>query len=160
MVTIPLEELLWFVDDCLSSMLDVVEGLGDDLANTPPDLPGANSAYAILTHCLGVVGWWGGEMIAGRDVVRDRDAEFVASGPVAGLREEVRRTRRRLDEDLEHLDATAPLAKRPDPGYAELPYGRTRSGVLLHVFHELAQHLGQMELTRDVLIAQGRPGAP
>jgi hypothetical protein len=29
--------------------------------------------------------------------------------------------------------------------------------VLLHIFEELAQHLGQMELSRDVLIA--KPGS-
>jgi len=34
-------------------MLDIVTRLGDDLANRHLDLPGANSPYAILTHCLG-----------------------------------------------------------------------------------------------------------
>ncbi|HJR38618.1 MAG TPA: DinB family protein [Nocardioidaceae bacterium] len=156
----PVEELLWFVDDCLSSMLDVVEGLGDDLANTRPELAGANSPYAILTHCLGVIDWWGGVMISGRQVVRDRDAEFVATGPVSGLREQVRRTRDRLGEDVRQLDPQAAPLGPVDEELAGLPYGRTRSAVLLHVFHELAQHLGQMEITRDLLVAGERSAAP
>jgi hypothetical protein len=159
-ITMPVEELLWFVDDCLSSMLDVVEGLGDDLANTRPELAGANSPYAILTHCLGVIDWWGGVMISGRQVVRDRDAEFVATGPVSGLREQVRRTRDRLREDLQQLDPQAPPVGPVDEELAGLPYGRTRSAVLLHVFHELAQHLGQMEITRDLLVAGELRAAP
>ena len=30
----------------------------------------------------------------------------------------------------------------------------TQGDVLLHVYEELAQHLGQLEVTRDVLLAQ------
>src|SRR3712207_8993864 len=52
MIELTLEEYLWFVDDCLESMTRIVEELGDDLANTRPALPGANSPYAVLTHCL------------------------------------------------------------------------------------------------------------
>lgn len=160
MLTISTDDFLWFVDDCLSAMTDIVTGLGDDLANTAPDLPGANSPYAILTHCLGVVGWWGGVQVAGRPVDRDRDAEFVARGPVAELPQAVRRTRARLAEDLERFDPVAAPAGDVDEDYAGLPFGRTQAGVLLHVFHELAQHLGQLEITRDVLTARQRPAAP
>jgi hypothetical protein len=154
MVTMSTEDYLWFVDDCLEAMTEIVEGLGDELANTPPALAGANSPYAILVHCLGVVGWWGGEMVAGRDVVRDRDAEFVAAGPVAGIREEVRRARDRLVADLAHLVSDAPPAKAPHGKDAGLPFGRSQAGVLMHVFHELAQHRGHMEVTRDLLMTE------
>ncbi|MCA0337442.1 MAG: DUF664 domain-containing protein [Actinobacteria bacterium] len=35
---------------------------------------------------------------------------------------------------------------------------RSQGAVLLHVHEELAQHLGQMEVIRDVLLARrGRP---
>jgi hypothetical protein len=33
----------------------------------------------------------------------------------------------------------------------DLPYA-TKGGVLVHILEELYQHLGQMELTRDVLL--------
>jgi hypothetical protein len=151
-----LDEYLWFIDDFLDTMAGIVEGLGDDLANTRPTLPGANSPYAILTHCLGVMAWWGGEMVAGHDVERDRPAEFTATGPTAELREKVRRARAEFTHDLEHLDGSAPPARTPDADYADLPYGRTQGGVLLHVLQELAQHLGHLEITRDLLLA-GHP---
>lgn len=154
MITLSLDDFVWFVDDCLDSMLAIVRDLGDDLANERLDVPGANSPYAILTHCLGVVDWWSGEMVAGVPVERDRDAEFTARGPVAPMTEAVRRTRSRLADNLAHLDPTAPVARPPRDDFAELPYGRTQGAVLLHVFHELAQHLGQMEVTRDVLRAR------
>lgn len=157
MITIARDEYLWFVDDCLGAMLGIVEDLGDDLANTRPELEGANAPYAILTHCLGVLTWWGGAKIAGRDVDRDRAAEFVATGPVAAMAEEVRRTRDRFAEDLQHLSPQDRPAGIRDDELAALPYGRTQSAVLLHVFHELAQHLGQMELTRDLLRTAARP---
>ncbi len=158
MLTLTLDDFLWFVDDCLDAMLDIVTGLGDDLANRSLDVPGANSPYAILTHCLGVVEWWSGEMVAGRDVERDRAAEFTAHGPVAELPEAVRRTRARLMADLAALDSAAPPVRPGDEELLEYPYGRTQGGVLLHVFHELAQHRGQMEVTRDVLL-EGAAGA-
>ena len=158
MLTLTLDDFLWYVDDCLDAMLDIVTGLGDDLANRSLDVPGANSPYAILTHCLGVVEWWSGEMVAGRDVERDRAAEFTARGPVAELPEAVRRTRSRLVADLADLDSAAPPAKPGDEELLGYPYGRTQGGVLLHVFHELAQHRGQMEVTRDVLL-EGAAGA-
>src|SRR3954470_7363780 len=143
MIQLTLADYLWFVDDCLDAMTGMVEELGDDLANRRPDLPGANSPYAILTHCLGVLEFWGGAAVAGREIHRDRDAEFVATGPVSDMRSHVARSRGKLDADLGSLSAEdRPLAPLPEED-AGLPFDRTQAGVLLHVFHELAQHRGQ-----------------
>ncbi|MGH8965404.1 MAG: DUF664 domain-containing protein [Actinomycetes bacterium] len=158
MIALSVEDYLWFVDACLTDMVEIVTGLGDELANTRPKLPGANSPYAILTHCLGMMTWWSGEAVAGHPVQRDRDAEFVATGPVAELPDLVARARRALDADLERLEPTSPITTEPDDHYADTPYARTRAGVLMHVFHELAQHLGQMEITRDLFVTTGEPG--
>jgi hypothetical protein len=35
----------------------------------------------------------------------------------------------------------------------ELPSGRTQGGALVHIYEELAQHRGQMEICRDVLLS-------
>src|SRR6266568_6937051 len=84
------DDLAYFVDRAIDGMIEIVRDLGDELACTRPDLPGANSPYAILFHCLGVMGYWGGHTVAGRDMDRDRDAEFRANGlrrhPRPGLR--------------------------------------------------------------------------
>ena len=147
---------MWFVDLALSEMAAIVESLGDDLANRRPPFRGANSAYVILTHCLGVMEYWGGATVAERPVQRDRSAEFSARGEVAPLLRRAQQARRRLREDIVGLDAQAkPVTVQRDPD-DPVPYSEAKGAVLLHVLEELFQHLGQMEVTRDALVAGGR----
>jgi hypothetical protein len=147
-------DYLWFVDLALRGMARIVADLGDELANRQPPFPGANSPYVILTHCLGVMEFWGGASVAGRSIGRDRAAEFTASGPVAPLLERAAAARRRLAEDLSGLDPWAePGSVRRKPDDPE-PYTETKGAVLLHILEELFQHLGHMEVTRDALTAQ------
>jgi uncharacterized damage-inducible protein DinB len=144
-------DYLFFVDAALAGMVDIVTELGDDLANRRPDLPGANAPYAVLTHCLGVMEYWAGCVVAGRSIERDREAEFRASGQVADLVGRVRRAQEQLRSDLQTLDPHAPprVAPRQEPD----PSTATQGGVLMHIYEELAQHRGQMEGCRDVLRA-------
>jgi hypothetical protein len=94
-----LPDLMWYLDQALDDMISIVVELGDHDANVSPDLPGANSPFAILTHCLGVMEYWGGQMIAGRPVHRDRPAEFRATGAVAELADRAAAARRQLYAD-------------------------------------------------------------
>lgn len=145
------EDYLWFTGRALDGMAAILAELGDDWANRRPSPPGANTPYGIVTHCLGVLEFWAGGLVAGRAVERDRDAEFAASGPVAGLIERVVAAKGRLRADLSVAEPAEPL-RAPAPGkYAETPAGRSQGGALQHVYEELAQHHGQLELTRDVL---------
>jgi hypothetical protein len=152
-ITLSVDDFLWFVDEALAQAVSAVEALGDDLVDQRPDLPGANAPFAIVTHLLGVMEWWGGHAIAGRPVQRDRDAEFVATGTVAELLERIRAARAQLAIDLRSLDPTAPPRGNLDPADAALPLGRTQAGVALHLYEELAQHLGHLQLTSDLLRA-------
>jgi hypothetical protein len=149
---ISLEDYLWFLDNALDDMVGMVTELGDERASQAPQLPGANSPYAVLTHCLGVMDYWGGQVIAGRRIERDRPAEFVANGRVADLAKRARRARAQLVRDIADFDAAAAPRGPVEPDDAELPLGRTQGGVLLHIYTELAQHRGQMEITRDILL--------
>ena len=142
------EAFLGFCDSALIAMADIVTGLGDNLANRRPDLPGANSPVQILTHCLGVMGWWAGAVNLGRPVARDRDAEFEAVCRVADLAADVERARRQFHDDVAAADPAAEPTRRE-----HLHDYATQGAVLLHVYEELAQHRGQMEITRDVLAA-------
>lgn len=148
---ISVSDFLYYLDDTLDGMVGVVSELGDELANLRPDIPGVNSPFAILTHCLGVMEYWGGEIIAGRSIVRDRPAEFRATGPVTELTDRVERARRQLRADIAALDPFGPPRGVPRAEDAALPLARTQGGALLHIYEELAQHRGQMEITRDVL---------
>ena len=149
---ISIDDYLVFVDQALDQMVDLLTSLGDERVNLTPDVVGANSAYAIVTHCLGVMEYWGGAVVAGRTIERDRDAEFVATGEVDALVSRVRAAQRQLRSDLAELDPFA-VPRGPVPRDArDLPLGRTRGGALMHVYEELAQHLGQLEVGRDVVM--------
>jgi hypothetical protein len=150
---ISVEDYLFFVDDALDGMIAIVEELGDERANLRPDVEGANTAYVILTHCLGVMEYWAGHAVAGRSINRDRAAEFTASGPVGELVERARRSRAQLVEDLTDVDpfSAPPLAVSTHP--ARRVHARTQGGALIHLYEELAQHRGQMEAGREVMLA-------
>jgi hypothetical protein len=140
-----------YVDRAVEAMADIVGDLGDDLADARPHLPGANSPYAILRHCLGVMEFWGGQVVAGRTVDRDREAEFRASGPVAGLIADAREAQRRFRTVIVTADPKArPPGDHPATGVDELEL-TSQGHALLHVMEEVCQHLGQMEITRDLL---------
>jgi gluconokinase len=144
---------LRFCDEALEHMRDMVLELGDDLASTRPDLPGANSPFAILTHCLGVVGRWASTVNLGEVIARDRDAEFTATGAVAVLAADTDRMRQSLAAWVAASDPEAPPVNPPVP--PEDFFIATQGGVLFHVYEELAQHRGQLEITRDLLRATG-----
>lgn len=149
------EDLLLFVDRALDGMLDIIEGLGDDLANRAPGLPGANSPYAILYHSVAVCHYWIGALVADRKFNRDRDSEFTATGNVADLRRSVSDLKRQLREDIQHVRGDQPPLSGPNQQYSPLPSeyrGWTQGAALMHTLEELAQHHGQMELTRDMLL--------
>ncbi|SDP21960.1 Protein of unknown function [Pedococcus dokdonensis] len=145
------ETYLGFCDEALVAMRDLVVELGDDLANRRPELPGANSPFAILTHCLGVTARWASTVNLGEVVPRDRDAEFTATGEVAALAADTDRVRASLRDWVARTDVAAP-PRRPTTPRQDW-YAATAGGVLMHVYEELAQHRGQLELTRDVLRA-------
>lgn len=153
-VAVSSADYLWFAELALGEMIRIVADLGDDVANRRPPLPGANSPYVILTHCLGVLEYWAGATVAGRTIERDRDAEFTADGDVGSLCQRAEAARRRLRGDLTGLDSWAnPGSVRRDPA-DPVPYSETKGAVLLHILEELFQHLGQMEITRDLLRAE------
>ncbi len=79
-VAVPAPDYLWFVDLALREMARIVGELGDELANRRPPFRGGNSPFVILTHCLGVLEYWGGATVAQRPVQRDRAAEFTRAG--------------------------------------------------------------------------------
>jgi bifunctional pyridoxal-dependent enzyme with beta-cystathionase and maltose regulon repressor activities len=104
-----------------------------------------------VTHCLGVVEYWAGQVNLGRDVHRDRAAEFTATGPVADLLARTHAVLEQLSADVasatDRTEVSAPPAEwASGPDRALSP-----SGVLMHVYEEVSQHLGQMEVIRDAL---------
>ena len=156
---ISVDEYLRFCDDALDGYAAVVTELGDHLVNARlGGTPGSNSAFALVTHVAGMTAHWARTVNRGVVVPRDRPAEFTATGTAAAALALVESTRALL-----HHDATAasPRQLPRNPAHEKdgsISYA-TQGEVLLHVYEELAQHLGQLEVTRDVLLAQGAGNA-
>jgi Protein of unknown function (DUF664) len=149
------DDFLYFMNRALDGMVRVAEELGDERVNLRPDLPGTNSPYVILYHAVCSTHFWCGAILAGRRVTRDRDAEFQATGTVADLRKAVEDLQQQLPKDLEHVQGDRPLI-HPDGllpihvqhGVRDWSQGKA----LIHAYEELAQHFGQLEITRDILM--------
>jgi Protein of unknown function (DUF664) len=99
------------------------------------------------------VGYWGGHVVAGREVHRDRDAEFTASGSVAELRDRIPGVLAQLREDIAASTAGTGLAAEPTASTFRSDRPLSRDGALMHLYEEVAQHHGQMEGLRDALLA-------
>jgi Protein of unknown function (DUF664) len=154
------EQYLYFTGRALGGMTEIVAGLGDDLANRKPALDGANSPYALLNHCLGVASYWAGSLVAGRAVPRDRAGEFTASGPVGPLLAQAQVVAAQLAGDVAAAEPRMPLHGNPRADFQGPDRDLDQGAALLHVYEELAQHHGQMQILRDVLLAEtGTPQA-
>jgi len=152
-----LEDLLYFIDVAVDEMAGILEDLGDELANQVPALSQANSPYAILNHSLGVMAFWGGQVAAGREIHRDRQAEFTARGEIKDLVARAEEAKRQLRADLESAPQDGVAEQRP-----RYPVGPERpsflwSTAVVHTLVELAQHRGKMEITRDLLRRDAAP---
>ncbi len=151
-MTIAPEAFLPFINEALEGMVGIAETLGDGRINRRPDLPDTNSPYAILAHCVGMTTYWLGSVLCGRPSTRDRDSEFRARGTLNEIRRAVKALQQQIREDISHVQGDQPL-DHPLDLHGQTQY-HTQGDVLLHCYTELAQHHGQMELTRDILLAQ------
>ncbi|MBM3129797.1 MAG: DUF1572 domain-containing protein [Chloroflexi bacterium] len=110
--------------------------------------PGAemNSIGAIATHIAGSLKWYLGEVIAQRDMRRDRDAEFRARG------KDARTLAQMLDEAREFareiLETITP-AMLDETRQARTRTVIVRQGVM-HIVAHTAQHVGQIEITAQL----------
>lgn len=155
---VPLDVVLVHIDRALTGMTTTLRELGDELANADPGLPGGNTAYQIVRHCCGVMEFWGGRVLADRSITRNRDAEFSSSGSVDDLILLVQRQRDAFTDDLAGFEGAAaprgPLRER-DLDRDEV---RSQGGVLMHIYEELAQHHGHLEITADIVRARTASG--
>jgi hypothetical protein len=151
---ISVEEYLDVCDAALDGYAQVCRALGDDLVSVRlDDVPGSNSAFGLVAHVVGVMAWWGRTVNRGIAVPRDRDAEFRATGTVDEALALLDAGRAGLHEDVAAAKPReAPVAPPPP----EDDIAATQGGVLLHIYEELTQHLGQLEVTRDVLLSRNR----
>lgn len=148
----------------LPAIRAAVSDLGGDspgsLVHVSPTPAGSawpsNSAAGLVRHLCGVLTSWGAACLGGEDVVRERATEFGYEG--------------RVEPEVEHLAALVdrlpawaaaarvrgtlahPTGTEFDVAAARRAGTLTVDWVLAHILHDVAGHLGHLEVTRDVLL--------
>jgi hypothetical protein len=114
-------------------------------------LASANSLYVLAIHTLAnteenLLG-----VLCGQPVQRQRETEFTAQG-MSAKATQVRwaQLRAQLLENLAELSSTDLDQEREHPRRGQL----TGRDVLIIVARHTAEHLGQAELTRDLVLAE------
>jgi hypothetical protein len=148
---VPKDVVLVHVGRALDGMTATLRDLGDELANMPSGLDGGNTAYQIVRHCCGVLEFWGGQVLADRPITRDRPAEFTSSGTVDELLVLLARQRALFATDLAGFDGMAPARGPLEERNMDRDEVRTQGGILMHVYEELAQHRGHLDITADIV---------
>lgn len=139
------------------SVLEELQGLPDDALNRALPLPETNTLYALATHILGAGEFWSLAMAGARPLERDRPAEFRARGKLADLAPRYERWLTDAHATLDVLPDDA-LAQPVTPPAEFQPWDdepMTLGDCLLHAVDHTALHLGHIQLTRQLLRAEG-----
>lgn len=149
-MTISVDDFTMFCDRTIDAMVRSVSDLDDDTVNSHPDLDGANSPFVLITHALAAARFWTEHVVLGEPSDRDRASEFEASGTTAELVASCHAAKARL---AERAPAIAQATSLQGEGVTRTPIPRewTVGAVLMHTYEELAQHLGHLEITVDLV---------
>lgn len=136
--------LLSFLDQYRDTMVFKLEGLDEEQARWAPTEQ-ANSLLTLIVHLTGVERAWAEGVIAGKQIERDRDAEFrelVDRTTVPQAMEAYLAQGERTNEIVRGLDLGQPCAA--EAGYSV-------RWVLLHLLEETARHAGHADITRELI---------
>ena len=152
---ITIDDFLLFSRRTVTGTLAAVDRLGDERINVRPELPGVSTPYQLVTHAFAAAEFWCSHIVCGHPTDRVRDDEFLATGTVADLHTAAAALLARLDELAPEMAAATEVAFQPQTQTPlEAPW--TVGAALIHAYEELAQHLGHLEMTVDVLTAAER----
>jgi uncharacterized damage-inducible protein DinB len=142
------------LEELRDQVKSLLEGLPQEALDWRPiegeDELATNSLTAMVVHLAGSETFWMKEIIGGKKIVRDREAEFAAKGfSLSELRAKIEATAKVTAETLSALT---------EKQLEELRKWRERSvsvrWCILHVIEHIAQHLGHMQLTRQLWLAK------
>jgi uncharacterized damage-inducible protein DinB len=144
------------LDDLRNQVKALLEGLPPEALDWRPIQAegelATNSLAVLAVHLAGSQTYWMKEIIGRTPIQRDREAEFVAKGI-------------RLDDLKARLDAAgkiveevlSPLSERQmeeERKFRDKPI--TIRGGILQVIEHVAQHIGHMQLTRQLWLARSK----
>jgi len=135
----------------LDKMCTAIDDLDRHHLEWRPAVGEANTISALVTHVLGNVRAWVLGVCCSQPVKRDRPAEFRATGSDA--RELIERTRvvgREAEEaqDASTLDELREVIDRLTSRRSREPV--TGRDAVVHAIAHAAEHLGHIEITRDL----------
>ena len=132
-------------------MLAVATTLGEPLLNERPTSVGTNPVGALVLHCCTVCEFWLGHVALGRPTTtRDREAEFTRRTTLSECRDAVDIALQQAAQDVHRLAEGEGV---PHDARRRLHGGvGDDDAVVLHLLEEVFQHLGQIEVTKDVLL--------
>jgi len=141
----------------LDKLCGAIDGLNAEQLNWKPPVEESNSIYVIATHTLGNMRGWVLGICCGQPIDRDRAAEFASSGADAAPLIERARTLRR---EIEAAFATLPVESLDELREARQNLwgaGTTRPvtgrEAILHALEHAANHVGHIEITRDLALS-------
>lgn len=148
---IQIDDFILFCNRTLDAMVAKTKQLSDVEINLVPDLPEANSVYQLVVHSTAACEYWVAHIVCGRPSDRVRAEEFECVGPTSDVDYAAQALRDLLEELRPELAEADSLANE---AITETPLGRpwTVGAALLHAFEELAQHLGHIEITTDLIV--------
>lgn len=135
------------ITDRRTKVLQSLEQSDPKVWNWAPTNDATNSLYVLATHVIGSEHGWIFEILGNGAKTRQRPTEFMAQGTsLDGLRAEYARVAAETQRVLEGL-TEADLAAtrfREDRGDVSVRW------ILLHVIEHASEHVGQMELTKQL----------
>jgi hypothetical protein len=136
----------------LDRLVAAIADMDEAAANWKPPAPGANSVLVLVTHALASAEDNVVRRAAGKAVVRDRDAEFAATGGTSQLIARANQVKGRIADALASLEAR--LDEEREATFPNWPARWTARDSLLHAVSHTAEHAGHAQLTRDLYNAR------
>ena len=136
-----------YIDSSVKRILICLNGLSDEDLNWRP-IDSANSLYVLATHTMGNVEENLLGVLTGQNTQRQRDAEFAAqAGSVEALYQRRAALQSRVGLALGLVEPSDLDQEHEHPRRGPL----TGRAVLIVGTRHAAEHMGQAELTRDML---------
>lgn len=139
-----------YIAGSVDRLVGILDGLSEAELNWRPLAPGTNSLFILATHTVANTEENVLATLCGEPLRREREAEFQAYGTAPEpIRQRWALLRRRIEAALADLPPAALDTMRQHPRRGPL----TGREILIVVARHAAEHLGQAELTRDLMKA-------
>jgi len=151
-----IQNYLTELDDLHNQVKGLLEGLPQQALDWRPvegegDLE-TNSLTVIATHLAGSEAFWSSEMIGGKKINRDRDSEFKTKGMSSSD------LKGKLDKSgkLTHEMLLSLTEKQLEENRNWRDRSISVRGCILHLITHFAQHIGHIQLTRQLWLAKNK----